>query len=172
MADHRPRRPPRPHRPAEPGITPGAVRRQARPTRPTLSPRHPPAPSLPPPLDKKSPPAQGRPRHDMAPVRKRCIVGLRFRLLPERRHGASSEFISIYESCVEQALLRPYTQGDFRRSEVSHAACRIQDREAVKTWRALWPPPSSVRPDATRISPSTIRSTPAAWHPRSSKPIR
>src|SRR4029077_12458319 len=102
----------------------------------------------------------------------RYTVGPRFRRLPERGHGASSEFTSIYESCVEQAVLHPYTRGDFRRSEISHGVCRIQDREADTTWRALWPPPSSVRLDATRISPSTTRSRPSAWRPKSSKPIR
>src|ERR1700737_2111227 len=120
---------------------------------------------------RRPPVRRGRPGRDTAPVRSPYMVALRCRLLPERRTGSSSEFTSIYESCVEVALVGPYTREDFRRSEISCRARRTQDREADTSWSLLWQPSSSVIPGATRISPSTSRSTPSVWRPRSSRPI-
>src|SRR6266516_2619737 len=111
-------------------------------------------------------------QRDTAPVTKHYSATLLFGLLRERRTGPSSEFTSIYETCVELARPGPYTREDFRRSQISSGARRIQDREADTSWRLLWQPLSSVIPGATRISPSTSRSTPSAWRRKSSKRIR
>src|SRR5207244_12713468 len=74
-------------------------------------------------LAQASPPISLR---DTAPVMKHDNAGLPFRLLGERRAGPSSEFTSIYETCVELGRPAPYPREDLRRSEMSRGARRIQ----------------------------------------------